>query len=59
MDSSDRQRLDAYIRSQNYFRGVAEDVVEAAIESFIRRVMPWLLDQIYAAWEWVRSKLGW
>jgi hypothetical protein len=63
MDASDRQRLEAYVRSQNYFRGVAEEVAEEMLVAFIRRVLPWLMDQIYeavqTAWGWISRQIGW
>jgi hypothetical protein len=63
MDASDRARLEAYVRSQNYFRGVAEEVAEEMLIAFIRRTLPWLLDRIYdaiaAGWEIIRRTLGW
>jgi hypothetical protein len=63
MDASDRARLEAYIRSQNYFRNVAEEVAQEMLIGFIRRTLPWLLDRIYdaiaAGWEIVRWQLGW
>ena len=63
MDASDRARMEAYVRSQNYFRNVAEDVAEEMLMEFVRRVLPWLLDRIYdavqAAWQIIQRKLGW
>ena len=59
MDSSDEDRLDAYIASQNYFSGVSHYVAEQMIREFIRRVMPWVMDRIYDALQWVRRQLGW
>jgi hypothetical protein len=42
---------------------MAEDVAEEMLISFIRRVLPWLLDEIFeavqAAWAWVRRQVGW
>lgn len=55
--------MEAYVRSQNYFRNVAEDVAEEMLMEFVRRVLPWLLDRIYdavqAAWQIIQRKLGW
>ena len=63
MDASDRARLEAYVRSQNYFRGVAENVAEEMLMEFVRRALPWLLDRLYdavqAAWQIIQRKLGW
>ncbi len=63
MDASDRARLEAYARSQNYFRGVAEEVAEEMLMEFIRRALPWLLARIYdavqAAWVIIRQRMGW
>ena len=41
-----------YIRSQNYFRGVAGDVAEHMLMRFIERHLPWLLDRIYDNFSW-------
>ena len=49
MTADDRKRLEAYIRSQNYFWGVAEEVAEGMLMRFIERTLPWLLDRIYDA----------
>ena len=59
MDSDDEERLEAYIRGQNYFQGVAHYAVEHAIREFIRRAMPWMLDQLSYALQTVRKWLGW
>jgi len=59
MDADDRERLEAYARSQNYFQGVAEDVVIEMLKIFIRRTLPWLVSKIReavaSAWDYIRS----
>lgn len=63
MDASDRQRLEAYVRSQNYFRDVANDVAERMLIDFIRRALPWLIDRVWdavqIAWNYISTRLGW
>jgi hypothetical protein len=63
MDADDYARLDAYARSQNYFQGLGTDIVTAMLEAFIRRALPWLGAQIRdaasAAWDWIKSRIGW
>lgn len=59
MDSSDRDRLEAYIASQDYFRDVSHRVAEEMIREFIRRALPWLWNQISSAIRVVRDWLGW
>lgn len=59
MDSDDQARLEAYIRSQDYFQGVAQYAAEQAIREFIRRAMPWLINQLNYAIQAVRRWLGW
>jgi hypothetical protein len=58
----ERRRLDAYLASQDYFEGVAEDFAEEMIIHWLRRNLPWILDRIRQAacraWDAIRAWLG-
>jgi hypothetical protein len=62
MDADDRARLEAYVRSQNHFAGLSQDVIIAMLEAFIRRALPWLAEQIYdavsTAWNWIKRQFS-
>jgi hypothetical protein len=62
MEASDRQRLEGYVRDQNFYRGVAEDVAERMVIAFIGRTLPWLVKRVCyaaeAAWQLIRRFIG-
>jgi hypothetical protein len=45
MDAIDRRRLEAYVRDQNFYRGVAEDFAERTFINFIERALPWVVER--------------
>ena len=58
----EQRRVDAYLASQNYFAGVAEDVATRIILDWLARNLPWILSRIRKAavnaWQAIREWFG-
>ena len=62
LNDDEQRRVDAYLASQNYFAGVAEEVASQMIISWLERNLPWILSRIHAAmvnaWNALREFFG-